>query len=183
MRRFLVAIALLLGAGSAFAGDGTFYLGAGISKDKVSDIVNGGTSFPDIDNTAWKVFLGVRPLSVIAFEADYLDLGSQTSTFVISSDHADAKAFAGFAVGFLPIPVPFLDVFGKAGIARWTLDGSSITALVPGSFSTHGTDFAWGVGTQVHFGNFGARLEYENFRIPNTNGANVVSLDVYLNIS
>ena len=27
-----------------------------------------------------------------------------------------------------------------------------------------------------------APLEYENFRIPSTNGANVVSLDVYLNI-
>jgi hypothetical protein len=182
MRSVLLAIAVLLGTGSAFADDGTFYLGAGISKDKVSDIVNGGTSFPDIDSTAWKVYIGVRPLSVIAFEADYLNLGSQTSTFVISSDHADAKAFAGYAVGFLPIPVPFLDVFGKAGLARWTLDGSSITSLVPGSFSTNGTDFAWGVGTQVHFGNFGARLEYESFRIPNTDGAHIVSLDAYLNI-
>jgi OmpA-like transmembrane domain len=182
MRRFLLVIALLLGAGSACADDGMFYFGAGISRDKVSDIANAGSSFPDIDSTAWKVFLGVRPLSVIAFEADYLDLGSQTSTFVTTSDHSDAKAFAGYAVGFLPIPVPFLDVFGKAGLARWTLDGSSITALVPGSFSTNGTDFAWGVGTQAHFGNFGARLEYENFRIPNTNGANIVSLEAYLNI-
>jgi hypothetical protein len=34
----------------------------------------------------------------------------------------------------------------------------------------------------VHFGNLGARLEYENFRIPNTNGANIVSLEAYLNI-
>ncbi|HEV2285548.1 MAG TPA: hypothetical protein VGR80_05865 [Steroidobacteraceae bacterium] len=182
MRRFLIAIALVLGAGSAFAGDDTFYLGAGVSRDKVSDIVNGSASFPDIDRTAWKLYLGVRPLSVIAFEADYLNLGNQTSTFVVSSDHSDAKAFAGYAVGFLPIPVPFLDVFAKAGLARWTLDGSSITALVPGSFSTNGTDFAWGVGTQVHFGHFGARLEYENFRIRNTSGANVVSLDGYLNI-
>ena len=48
--------------------------------------------------------------------------------------------------------------------------------------SDNGTEFAWGVGTQVHVGNFGARLEYEGFRIPNTNGANVVSLTVYLNL-
>jgi len=181
MQRFLLAIALALAAGSACADD-TFYIGAGVSKDKVSDIVNGPTSFPDIDRTAWKAFLGVRPLSVIGFEADYLNLGSETSTFVISNDHSDAKAFTGFAVGYLPIPVPFLDVFGKAGLARWTLDGSTDSALVPGSFSTSGTSFAWGLGTQVHVGNFGARLEYENFRIPNTNGANVVSLEAYLNI-
>jgi len=34
------------------------------------------------------------------------------------------KAFAGYAVGFLPIPVPFLDVDGKAGLARWSSSGS-----------------------------------------------------------
>jgi hypothetical protein len=29
-----------------------------------------------------------------------------------------------------------------------------------------GTDFAWGVGVQAHITMFGARLEYENFNIP-----------------
>jgi len=50
------------------------------------------------------------------------------------------------------------------------------------SFSTSGTEFAWGGGAGVHVGNFGARLEYERFNIPSTNGANVTSLEVYLNI-
>jgi hypothetical protein len=182
MRRFLLLITLALAASAARADDGSFYLGAGISKDKVSDIVNAGTNFADIDSTSWKLFAGFRPLSVVAIEADYLDLGSQTNTFVTTSNHSDASAFAGYAVGFLPIPLPFLDVFGKAGLARWKLNGSSISALAPGSFSSSGTEFAWGVGTQVHVGAFGARLEYENFKIPSTNGANVVSLAVYLNI-
>jgi OOP family OmpA-OmpF porin len=177
MRRLLLVIALVLGASAAQA-DNSFYVGAGISKDKLSDIVNAGTNFADIDSTSWKAFAGFRPLSVFAIEADYLDLGSQTSTFVTTTTSSNAKAFAGYAVGFLPIPVPFLDVFGKAGLARWKLNGSSPLT----SFSTSGTEFAWGVGTQVHVGNFGARLEYENFRIPSTNGANVVSLELYLNI-
>ena len=93
------------------------------------------------------------------------------------------KAFAGYAVGFLPIPVPFLDVYGKAGLARWSSSGS-VQAFVnapPPSLSNNGTGFAWGVGTQVHFGHFGARLEYESFRVPSTNGADVVSLGVFLN--
>jgi hypothetical protein len=34
----------------------------------------------------------------------------------------------------------------------------------------------------VHVGNVGARLEYENFNIPNTNGAQVISLDVMLRL-
>lgn len=176
MRRVLPVIVLALGASAAHADTGSFYLGAGVSKDKVSGIVNGAT---DIDTTAWKVLAGLRPISVVAIEADYLNLGSQTNTFVTTTTHSDAKAFAGYAVGFLPIPLPFLDVFGKAGLARWKLNGSAASPLT--SFSTSGTEFAWGVGAQVHVENFGARLEYENFKIPSTNGANVVSLDVYVN--
>ena len=193
MRRVLLVIALALGASAARADNGSFYLGAGISKDKLSDIANQGTNFADIDSTSWKAFAGFRPLSVFAVEADYLDLGSQTNTFFTqagtcpvggcpATSHSDAKAFAGYAVGFLPIPLPWLDVFGKAGLARWKLNGSAFSPLPPVSFSTSGTEFAWGVGTQVHVGNFGARLEYEKFNVPGTNGANVTSLEVYLNI-
>lgn len=178
MRRFLLLIVLALGASAARADNGLLYLGAGISKDKLSGIANAGTNFADIDNTSWKAFAGLRPLSAFAVEADYLDLGSQTNTFTNTS--SNAKAFAGYAVGFLPIPLPFLDVFGKAGLARWKLNGSAAAPLT--SFSTSGTEFAWGLGTQVHVGNVGARLEYENFRIPSTNGAKVVSLEVYLNL-
>ena len=50
------------------------------------------------------------------------------------------------------------------------------------SLSDNGTQFAWGAGGQVHFGNLGARLEYENFSIRNTSGANLVSLGVFLNL-
>jgi len=190
MRRLLLVIALTLAAGAAYADDGSFYVGAGISKDKLSDIANQGTNFADIDSTSWKAFAGFRPLSVFAIEADYLDLGSgdfanlgPPSICPVSgcaTTHSDARAFAGYAVGFLPIPVPYLDVFGKAGLARWRLNGSSLAPLT--SFSTNGTEFAWGAGAGVHVGNFGARLEYEKFNVPNTNGANVTSLDVYLNI-
>ena len=182
MRRILLIIALVLGASAARADNGYFYVGAAISKDKLSDIVNSGSNFADIDSTSWKAYAGFRPISVFAIEADYLDLGSQTSTFVNTSTHSDAKAFAGYAVGFLPIPVPFLDVFGKAGLSRVKLNGSAVSPFPPVSFSTSGTEFAWGLGTQAHVGNFGARLEYERFNIPSTNGAKVVSLGLYLNI-
>ena len=178
MRRLLLVIALVLGFGAsvARADNGYFYIGAGISKDKLSDIGNQGTNFADIDKTSWKAYAGFRPLSVVAVEADYIDLGSDSNNFSGTSSHA--KAFAGYGVGFLPIPLPWLDVFGKAGVARWKLDGSAPSA----SFSTSGTEFAWGVGTQAHLGNFGARLEYEHFDIPGTSGAKITSLEVFLNI-
>lgn len=182
MRRLLLALALA--GGAAHADNGPFYIGAGVSTDRVSGIVNGATSFADIDTTAWKLLAGFRPVSVVAIEADYLNLGNPRSSFVIASSHSDANAFAGYAVGFLPILLPFLDIFGKAGLARWRLDGSEDSSVFgPGTFSKSGTEFAWGLGTQVHFGNFGGRLEYEKFAIPSTHGANVVSLTVYLNLN
>jgi len=177
MRRLLLVMVLALGANAARADDGFFYAGGGISKDKLSGITNQGTNFADIDSTSWKVFAGFRPLSVFAIEADYLDLGSEDS-----STHTDAKAFAGYAVGFLPIPVPYLDVFGKAGLSRVKLNGSAASPLPAASFSTSGTEFAWGAGAGVHVGNFGARLEYERFIVPSAGTASVTSLDVYLNI-
>jgi hypothetical protein len=46
-----------------------------------------------------------------------------------------------------------------------------------------GTDFAWGVGVRAHITMFGARLEYENFNIPQTSGARIASLSVFLNLN
>jgi Outer membrane protein beta-barrel domain len=190
MRKLLLVTALALGAGAAHAddaGNGLFYVGAGVSRDTLGDIIDLG-GLPDIHSTSWKVFAGVRPMSIFAVEADYMDLGSRTSTFIDDTTaHADAKAYAAYAVGFLPIPVPFLDIFGKAGLARWKLNGSLGTPSLPLppasiSFSDSGTEFAWGIGAQGHVGNIGGRLEYENFNIPNTDGARIVSLEVYLNL-
>jgi opacity protein-like surface antigen len=190
MRRSLLAAtllsgaALLLPAGAARADDSPFYVGAGISRAKLSQITDSGLRFSDISRTSWKVLAGIRPISPFAVEADYTDLGSQSTTFFAQrSAHSDAKAFAAYAAGFLPVPMPFLDLYGKIGVSRWKLNGSSegpTSSLF--SFSRSGTGFAWGAGAQVHVGNVGARLEYESFNIPNTNGAQLISLDVILRL-
>jgi len=189
MRRILLVSVLALGAGAARAADdGLLYVGAGVSQDKVQGITRTGMPFADIDKTSWKVLAGFRPIKLLAVEADYLDLGSRTNTFIGgASTHSDAKAYAGYAVGFLPLPVPFLDVFGKAGVSRWKLNGSASSAgtLPPSSFfafSDQGTEFAWGAGAQAHIGNIGGRIEYERLRIPNTDDARVFSLSVVLSL-
>ena len=184
MRKLFLVLALALAAGTAQADNGMLYLGAGISRDNLKDVT---ATASDLNSTNWKVWAGVRPISLFAVEADYIDLGSQNINSVVTSTHVDYKAFAAYAVGFAPIPVPFLDVFGKVGLARWESSGGSTTGTPPvgGGFfslSDNGTQFAWGLGAQAHVGNFGARLEYENFSIRNTNGANIVSLSVFLNL-
>ncbi len=188
MQRLLLAGLLLFTSALAQADDSLFYVGAGISRNKLSEITNGNLSFADIDHTSWKALAGVRPVSFLGVEADYMDLGSgsgnlfQPGSGGQSSTHSDAKAFAAYAVGFLPVPVPFLDLYAKAGLSRWKLEGDTTTSAGPGlfSFSRNGTAFAWGAGAQVHFGAIGARLEYENFNITNTNGAQIISLDAML---
>lgn len=188
MRKLLLVICLALGAGAAQADSDHFYVGAGIARDNLRDITATNSS---LNSTDWKIWAGLRPISFLAVEADYIRLGSQTinGNFVSgsASTHLDYKAFAGYAVGYLPIPVPYLDVFGKVGLARWTSSGGSSIVSPPlgnsfFSLSDNGTQFAWGVGGQVHVGNFGGRLEYENFNVRNTSGANIVSLSVFLDL-
>jgi hypothetical protein len=183
MRRLLLTTVLALGAAAAHADDSFFYAGAGISRNQLSSVYNNGLAYSDIDRTSWKALVGFRPISFVAVEADYMDLGSQSSVFFQGRNaHSDAKAFAAYGVGFLPVPIPYFDLFVKAGVSRWTLDGNTSDANgVPlFSFSNRGTSFAWGAGGQVHFGKIGARLEYENFNIPNTNGVGIVSLSAML---
>jgi len=193
MRKLLLTLVLALAAGAAQADNGLLSIGAGLTNDNLRDIA---ATNSNLNSTNWKVWAGVRPISLFAVEADYMNLGSQNVTEGIagtisspsgtSTTHLDYKAFAGYAVGFVPIPVPFLDVFGKVGIARWTASGGNtvIGTPAPGFFSLsdNGTQFAWGVGGQVRVGNVGARLEYENFSIRNTGGVNLISLTAFLNL-
>jgi outer membrane immunogenic protein len=179
----LIAPALLAAAAVARADNGLLYVGAGISHDSVDGINVNGFSLSDLDNTSWKALVGVRPVSYFGIEGDYLDLGGQRTQDAFGSAHTSYRAFTGYAVGYVPLPVPFLDVFGKAGLTRWSSSGSTgFFAPPPGLFSLsdNGTEFAWGVGAQVHLGNLAARLEYEGFNLPNTNGARIASLDLIL---
>jgi OOP family OmpA-OmpF porin len=180
MRKLLPALSLVLAAAvgsTAQAADNGFYLGAGVSDAKIDDVFGSGSDL-DLDNTAWKIIAGFRPIDHFAVEANYMDLGSETHDFgALASAKTDAKALAAYAVGFLPLPVPFLDIYGKAGLARWKLDGrTSGVALT--RFDDSGTEFAWGGGAQVRFGSLAARLEYENIDIKNTNGLDLYTLGV-----
>jgi hypothetical protein len=186
MRRLPLLTALAFVASVAQADNGSFYFGAGVTGNKLNDIVVQGTAFPDIHSTSWKLFAGFRPISAFAVEADYFDLGSETAegacTFCCMAAcrglfQSDAQAFAAYALGFLPIPLPYLDIYGKVGFARSKLKTSESGSAT----SNDATEFAWGVGAQAHIGIVGARLEYEDLKIPNSNSARVTSLSVFVN--
>jgi hypothetical protein len=172
MRNLLIAATLALGATAAHAQLPDAYVGAGVTQARIDDILGTGRHF-DLHDTSWKALVGVKPLPFLGAEANYMDLGSESGW---GGGHLNAHAFSAFAVGFVPLPLPFIDVFGKAGLARWNLTGHTNSSLF--ALDDHGTDFAWGGGAQARFGALGVRLEYEQFKVRDTDGVKAVSLDV-----
>lgn len=177
MRKLVFASALALAAGAAHADDVLgLYAGAGITRAKMEDVFH--TNF-NLSNTSWKIYGGLKPIGFpIGVDIDYMDLGSADAATFKGAAHANAKAFAAYAVGYAPIPVPNIDLYAKGGLARWQFDGHY---NLPGLFSVsdNGTGFAWGVGGQVHFlENFAVRLEYEHFNVSEANDVQIYSLGV-----
>lgn len=163
-------LAGLLPAGAARAADNGFYLGAGLTQTRIDDVV---PSIDFKDDSSYKLIAGFRPLDAFAVEVNYLDLGRDSDTLGPVSVRSDGKAYAAYAVGLLPLP--FVDLYAKAGVARWETDVRA-TGLGTASRDDSGTEFAWGAGVQARLGSLAARLEYERFDVAGTDGAKLLSL-------
>ena len=177
--RLLFLSALAAGA-PAFADDLLgIYVGAGVSQSYVRQ------DYYQIDAhaTGWKLLAGWRPISLLGVEAEYADLGSKDVNTFAGSTHVstDAKAAAAFAVGYLPVPLPWIDVYGKVGVARVKADTSAYTnpgfpaptcvGCAPPSFNNSKNAVAWGAGVQFKVDRWAARLDYERFDGPQGNPA------------
>ena len=160
------ALAMCLAAGTASAVEHGFYLGGSLGQSD-SGLHSGNVNYSDSD-MGWKLIAGFRAFKLLGFEVNYVDLGSTSS----SSARANTKAFDGFVIGVLPIPL--VDVYGKLGVVSWKTDGSSPNF----SFSHSGSDLAYGAGVQVNFGPVAARLEYEGFDIQQASTPSLLSIGV-----
>jgi len=184
----LLSSAALGSAGPACAANGPlgFYVGAGVGDGNLERTVfglYGAPPFPSED-FAWKLMFGARVSPWFGGEIEYLNFGSARlgatkypnavplpDEFYGASSHSQAAV--AMAVGYLPLSIPWLDVYGKLGVARlWTsLNASgyypSVSVYgvpvdhVSESQSPSGNGFAYGAGIQSHFGAVGLRLEYE----------------------
>ncbi|MEP6883546.1 MAG: outer membrane beta-barrel protein [Gammaproteobacteria bacterium] len=156
-----------------------FYLGAGAGYSTVrsDDPAYGLPGYFNDHQTAWKVIAGVRPISLVGVEYEFIDFGHPSNRYGHSgfADYgldSHPRANMLFGVGYLPLPIPFFDVYGKTGIARLQTD---VTTFVPGScpplstsctgtyFRRNQTDnrFAYGVGVQSKAWGVAFRAEYE----------------------
>ena len=155
------------------------YVGAalGQSEVRVDASVFGGPPGFDAHRDAWKLLVGLRPISLLGAELDYMDFGharfAGPPNSLGSALRADThpKATTLFGIIYAPIPVPLLDVYAKAGIARLetSLNANSycavppcvVTAVAPLALNRTDARFAYGAGVQFRFAAFAGRLEYE----------------------
>lgn len=163
----LAALGATALAPAAQAADNGFYLGAGFTKAQVDDF---DTQF-DFDDESFKLIAGFRPLDSFGVEVNYIDLGRDSVTVGPLTLNGKSKAYGAFAVGYLPLAP--LDLFAKAGAARWESELAS-TAL--GRFRDDGTEFAWGAGIQARLGSLAVRLEYESFDVGSSARSELVTL-------
>jgi len=124
------------------------------------------------NHSGWKGMLGLRPIPLLGAEAEYFDLGNPSGQTAAGLTAISMHGTAAFAV--LTLPVPVVDIFFKAGMARVqsTVDGtaSGVGTCGIGSpncahFHSSGTNTSGAAGAGVGFG-LGAwriRAEYERF--------------------
>jgi opacity protein-like surface antigen len=129
-----------------------FYVGAGVGQSS-ANVSNTVDDFDEKD-FAWKGFVGLRALSYLGAELDYINFGKPTG----DGDEFKYKGFAGFGLFYVPIPLPVLDVYVKAGLARVDVDVPSL------AISEDDTKFAFGGGVQLKFGSLAVRAEYEQYK-------------------
>jgi opacity protein-like surface antigen len=185
----VMAIAACGASGAAFADNPVgFYVGAGVGESQIrsDDSRYGYPGYYDDYQFAWQGIVGIRPLPMLGLEAAYIDFGQPHRhngyyDFNVSGSDSHPTAPALFAVGYLPLPLPFIDVFAKAGAARLS---TNLTDFVQQPCPANGpcpyfiptdrhqvtdTRFAYGAGVQSKFP-FGLTLRGEYERISSQYG-------------
>jgi hypothetical protein len=147
------------------------YIGAAAGQSEVE------ASAPDVpdfreNHAAFKAMIGIRPVSLVGAEIAYNDFGHPRRQNGI--ELADVKMKGESAFGVLYLPVPIVDVFVKAGLAR--TDSTASTSIVcvanvcpetlvatPRPERRTNVGFAGGAGAQLKMGSLAVRGEYERF--------------------
>jgi hypothetical protein len=186
---WVVGFALASGAVSveAMADDGPLslynplgvYVGAGLGSATLNDAqVDQFNYFNHYDGhqLGWEALVGIRPIPFLGAEAEYIDFGSTRlgygptyysggSMQQFQGGDTHDRAAAIFAVGYLPVPIPWVEPFGKLGFGQiWqhnSFGGIYQGAQAYGSDTTHPSGAAYGGGVQFHFQQLAVRAQYE----------------------
>ncbi len=123
----------------------------------------------DKTHLAFQGVLGARPISLVGAEIGYIDFGKPDGEANTFPESASLKGVAAFGVLYLPVPV--VDIYMKAGVARlestvkYSYCGPCACNICLNSVQLDRTNTsgAGGVGAQYRFGSWAVRAEYERF--------------------
>jgi len=150
-----------------------FYFGGGIGQSDVRLDHSPSDSFFGLDSNhfGWKVLFGLRPIAPLGAEAEYTDYGEVSFNQPGAFAEAHERSGAVYGIGYLPLGGPFLDLYGKAGVAWLRTNANGAVGpcpIVPQGNCIFGFDrtdsrFAYGAGVQVHLPrtNVSVRGEYQ----------------------
>ncbi|MDE2294315.1 MAG: outer membrane beta-barrel protein [Gammaproteobacteria bacterium] len=126
---------------------------------------------------AYQLTAGVRFLEVFGAEADYVDLGHASEA--IGPQATAGVGTSGTAVfGVFYLPIPVVNVFAKAGLARLDTQGNASVGppgvgrcaiglpscdVYSSAYRQRTTSLAAGIGAQVDWGPLAVRAEVERF--------------------
>lgn len=169
------ALAPMCAAASDFNPLG-FYVGGAVGRSDVRTSVSPYQQYNfDQSDIGWKVLVGIRPIHSVAAELTYGDFGHPVSTthFEAGTSYANVLQRAETLSGllFAPIPLPMLEVYARAGIARLHSSGSQtdqcnlcFIVRLPVQLNRTNTDLQYGGGLQVKLSALAVRLEYERIK-------------------
>lgn len=169
-----VALASIAFASPATPAEGSsplgFYLGGGITQSRF----DANKFTVDHKDNSWKAIAGVRLHEYGALEVNYVDFGKAVAPAIagpVAGPFATrAKAYSAFGVGILP--VGWVDLYAKAGVARTEARGS----IAGVSFSDSATKFAYGAGVSMRLQQFAIRAEYEKYNIGSIRDLDLITL-------
>jgi hypothetical protein len=149
---------------------------ATIRADRLQLVNSLGTPVGVADSIAkkdagWKITLGMRPISWLGAELEYIDFGHTSQTTLGTQADLRATAASAFGVLYAPIPLPAFDLYGKVGKSRLHGTVNEVSGAPPDCFPIicplyvhrDRTDMllAYGAGLQVKQAQFAIRAEYE----------------------
>src|SRR5882762_8006283 len=147
------------------------YVGGSAGQSQVEATAPNVPNFRE-NHSAFKVMVGIRPVSLVGAEIAYNDFGHPSRQNGI--EIADVKMKGESAFGVLYLPVPIVAVFVKGGLAR--IDSTASTNIVcipimcpetliatPKPERRTNVGFAGGAGAQFKMGSLAVRGEYERF--------------------
>ena len=150
------------------------YVGGSVGQARVEAATSGvfGVSIPALgafreNHSAYKVMIGARPISLIGAELAYVDFGHPRVSGLPGPTSADVSISGLAAFGMLYLPVPVVDIYLKAGLARLDSRVRATNCLVDicrtVSLSPTNTGLAAGAGLQLKLASWAVRGEYERF--------------------